>query len=180
MSSIITSSGESLRLFQPRPWQIHLEDLAQGLSNTCRFAGQSRHFYSVAEHSILVADLVVANGYPELEAVALMHDAAEAFIGDMVSPLKCHLPEYRISESRLRAAIADRFDLPHTLPDPVKTADIQALALERAALIPPSTPWPILQGIQIPVGHTLHGWLPSQAKRAFLERFHACHTGAES
>ncbi|MBJ2114435.1 deoxyribonucleoside 5-monophosphate phosphatase [Serratia ureilytica] len=88
--SIITYTGKTLSLDNLTTESIDLIDIAKGLSNECRFGGQCEEFYSVAQHSILVS-LLVPLPYA-LEG--LLHDAAEAFIGDMPSPFKKNLSDY--------------------------------------------------------------------------------------
>lgn len=124
--TIKTYSGYTLNFLAPKPGMIFVDDIAQGLSQVCRFAAQSSEFYSVAQHSVLVSRLV-----PQKYARwGLMHDAAEAFMGDMARPLKRLIPQYKELEIRLMKAIAERFDLPWPQPDCVKEADQVALALE--------------------------------------------------
>ena len=83
---------------------IALEDIAHGLAYQCRFNGQTKTFYSVAQHCLMVADLVS----DELRAAALLHDAAEAYLGDMVKPLKALIPDYGSIESAVSELIALR------------------------------------------------------------------------
>lgn len=125
---IATVSGRRIDLRDPQPDAFTLEDIAHGLGNVCRFSGQTRQFYSVAQHSIMVAELVP----PEARLAALLHDASEAYIQDVPAPLKALLPEYAIIEQRIEAAIAARFGLPD---DPaiwkaVKHADLLAVSVE--------------------------------------------------
>lgn len=114
---IETWSGRFLDLSDPHAVSINREDIVMGLSNCCRFAGQSRRFYSVAEHSVLVADLVKNLGGDEPEQWAgLMHDAGEAFYHDLTAPLKYHLRSestvYDDATRAVDAAIRNRFSVP--------------------------------------------------------------------
>jgi uncharacterized protein len=107
-------------------------DIAHALSLICRYGGHVDRFYSVAEHCVLMSHAVA----PEHAAWALLHDATEAYVGDMVRPLKHHMPEYRDVEDRLMAVIAERFGLAGvTMPPEVKDADNRILLTERAALM---------------------------------------------
>jgi len=119
-------SGRRLDLLDPSPLDIEVEDIARGLSFQARWNGQTRgeYPYSVAEHSLLVEDLF-HRLYPRVAArwrlAALLHDAPEFVIGDMISPVKAAVgPGYKALDDRLMAAIHLRFGLPATLPAEVK------------------------------------------------------------
>jgi len=88
-----TATGRKVWPLDLRPDEVDLEDIAIALSNLCRFGGRCRQFYSVAQHSLWVADQV-KELRPELELCALLHDAAEAYVGDVVSPIKPWLGVY--------------------------------------------------------------------------------------
>ncbi len=105
--------------------EIHLEDIAYGLARIARYTGQTRHRYSVASHSLMVADLVPSR----LHASGLMHDAIEAILGDVSSPLKALLPDYLEIEARWEAAMADRWGLALGGPE-VHAADVLAYEIE--------------------------------------------------
>ena len=121
-------SGRRLDLLDPTPMDIEIEDIAHGLSFVARWNGQTAGEwpYSVAEHSLLVADLFDAlapGAEPRWRLAALLHDAPEYVIGDMISPVKAHVgPGYAEMEARLSAAIHLRFGLPAVLPMQVKRA----------------------------------------------------------
>lgn len=129
---VSTHSGTKFYPMDPRPEDIHLEDIAYGLSNTVRFGGQTDRFLSVAEHSILVAYKVIEGGIHDYNVVlwALLHDAAEAYIGDMPRPLKRMIPEFETIERGIITAIARRFDLSPAMPDIVKAIDRDICAAE--------------------------------------------------
>lgn len=106
---ILVHSGHLIDLENLRPEDIHIQDIAHALSNVCRFGGHIPRFYSVAQHSCFVAELMPHPGRLE----GLMHDAAEAYIGDMVTPIK-HLPAmygFRALEEKVQSAIAKTFGL---------------------------------------------------------------------
>lgn len=136
-SAVINTQGmRSIDLLRPDPGQIQLDDIAHGLSSICRFSGQTNPFYSVAQHSLMVARLVP----PRLRLRALLHDASEAYIQDIPSPLKALLPEYTAIEARLMKVIHQVFRIPHdpTADAVVKEADRTALMIEQRDLFPPS------------------------------------------
>lgn len=106
--------------------------LAHALSHLCRFNGHTRTFYSVAQHSVLVSRLVP----PEHALAALLHDGSEAFLGDVASPLKALLPDYRALEATMQARVLEAFGLPASLPECVHVADRMALCIEARSLLP--------------------------------------------
>ena len=119
-------SGRRLDLLNPSPFDIEIEDIAQGLARVARWNGQTlgRHAFSVAQHSIVVEEICrkVAPGWEkQWRLMALLHDAPEYVIGDMISPFKSALGlDYKSFESKLEAAIHLRFGLPAHPPAPVK------------------------------------------------------------
>ena len=133
-----TYSGRRFYPLDPREDEVWLPDIAHALANICRFNGHSTRFYSVAEHSLLVAKNVPMH----LRAWALLHDAAEAYVCDVARPLK-QAPQmgfYREMEDRILATIYRRFELlapgaPLWIPEQVKVADRNALATERRDLM---------------------------------------------
>lgn len=169
-SDILTRSGQYFDFNEPERYSIVIEDIAHGLSNCCRFVGQCRTFYSVAQHSVLVSHIVAE----EHALAALMHDAAEAFLGDVSRPLKRLLPDYRRIEERVEQALFAKMGIPYPLAKEVKIADGQMLRVEQTALMPPHAdswdcdehPWP--QGIILNVKTAL---CPEEAFHAFMERY---------
>ncbi len=119
-------SGRRLDLLDPTPVDIEIEDIAHGLAFVARWNGQTRgdFAYSVAEHSLLVETLyarMVPRADPRWRLAALLHDAPEYVIGDMISPVKSAVgPGYGALDERLGVAIHLRFGLPATLPQAVK------------------------------------------------------------
>lgn len=168
--TILTHSGISFNLMEPNPALVKIDDIAHALSNLCRFTGHTNRFYSVAEHSVRAA-LHVAPGF-ELEA--LLHDATEAYLGDVSSPLKALLHEYRLIEFRLDCCIRERFGLPPKQSPEVKQADLSMLASERSALMPTTDEhWSLLDGIT-PASPIENPLPPVQAYDLFLNHFLYC------
>ena len=125
-------SGRRLDLLDPSPMDIEIEDIAHGLARVARWNGQTTgdHPFSVAQHSVVVEG-IVAHIQPGVEArwrlAALLHDAPEYVIGDMISPFKAALGlDYRSFEERLESAIHIRFGLPARVPAAVKSLIKQA------------------------------------------------------
>lgn len=132
MSWILTATGKRIDLLHPDPKLICLEDIAHSLSRLCRFNGHTGPHYSVAEHSQRVADIVP----DEYQLDALLHDATEAYVGDMTRPLKQLLPRYQDIEHGIWLAICERFQINPVLPACVHKADMVLLATERRDLMP--------------------------------------------
>lgn len=164
--SVTMSNGRRFDLMNPGASDYSIETIAHALANQCRFNGNCREFYSVAQHSVLVSFVV-----PQEHALAgLLHDAAEAFIGDLTSPIKHMLPEFRLLEDRIERAVFEKFDLPFPLEDEVKRGDLVALATEKRDLIEETAEWPILEGIEADRVR-INPERPETARFNFLARF---------
>jgi hypothetical protein len=182
-------SGRRLDLLDPSPYDIEIEDIAHGLSRVARWNGQTSgpHAFSVAQHCVMV-EALVGIFRPQIDRrwrlAALLHDAPEYVIGDMISPFKAALGlDYRDFEQRLQAAIHLRFGLPAHPPQWVerliKRADRASAFLEAVQLAgfeeheaarcfgrPRG-----LKGPGIERFFRLTPWSPQRAKAEFLRRF---------
>ena len=137
-------SGRRLDLLDPSPLDIEISDIAHGLARVARWNGQTsgEHAFSVAQHSLLVEALfneLAPQASADDQLAALLHDAPEYVIGDMISPFKAVIGDsYKAVEKRLLAAIHLRFGLPAKLPDPlqalIKASDRSAAHLEATRL----------------------------------------------
>lgn len=167
---ILTTSGFYFNFLEPENSRIEVFDIANALSRICRFNGQllpNVPLYSVAQHSLHVSDLVPN----EHKLVALMHDAAEAYIGDITKPLKQLLPDYKVIEKRVHKAIFERFGLDPELPDCVKHADMVALATEqRDFMHAHDDEWQCLAGVH-PSPDVLIPLDFEQVRASFIRRF---------
>ncbi|MGO8184148.1 hypothetical protein [Rhizobium leguminosarum] len=164
--TIMLRSGATLDFLDPDSSDFTIDDIAHGLSNICRYSGQCEDFYSVAEHSILVSDVA-----REYAFEALLHDAAEAFLGDITRPLKQLLPDFRLIEKNVERVILSRFGLAPSLPEQVKVADLRVLAAEQAQIMPIGlNAWAFGAGI-VPADVRVRFFTPQIAKLRFLERF---------
>lgn len=178
------ASGKKFYPFDPRPEDIDIDDIALSLSHLCRFNGHCHEFYSVAEHSVHCSFHVA----PGFELAALMHDATEAYVGDLIRPIKRFIPEFEEMEEAVWRAIALKFDLPPTLPPEVKDVDNVMLVTEARDLLfdgdqrmkewglpqrPLTDLYILREDVRIP-------WTPSEACHRFLHRFselsHPAHT----
>lgn len=135
-NTIRLRSGRYLDLKNPRPESIAIEDIACGLSKICRFGGQIEQWFSVAEHSILCSSQASADGRStECQLAVLMHDAAEAFVGDVVKPLKEMLTDFEEIEHRINLAIEKKFGIDYAAHrDVIKEIDRAMLIAERKIL----------------------------------------------
>lgn len=164
---VSTFLGNRFYPLVPRIDRVAIEDIAHGLAYQCRFNGQTQRFYSVAQHSLVVASLVPT----DLRLAALLHDAAEAYLGDMVKPLKVLLPEFATIEDAVTGIIARTFDIDFSDYGPIKQADLIALATEKRDLMPHSAErWHYLDGIR-PLPETINCMSPEDAKQAFMLEF---------
>jgi len=180
-------SGRRLDLLDPSPLDIEIEDIAHGLARVARWNGQTSgaHIFSVAQHTLLVEAVMRARN-PRIDArlrlAAVLHDAPEYVIGDMISPFKAVLGgDYKAVERRLLAAIHIRFGLPPQLPPDIerqiKEADRGAAYLEATELAgfaqteakrlfgrDPGLPDSVRQDYLMP-------WSAAKAEKRFLARF---------
>lgn len=168
--SMISTTTGFFDILEPEKYAYDIEEIAHSLSQLCRYTGHCKTFYSVAEHCVLVSQLV-----PRPFALAgLLHDASEAFVGDVSSPLKKLLKDYKPIEHRIQDAISSHFgcDLFH---EEVKKADATAYWLERASIAKPPEGaedklW--LQEFKTKKGPKPIGLSSITARREFLERFY--------
>lgn len=166
-----TFSGEAFYPLSPRIEEVHAEDIAHALSLICRYGGHVKKFYSVAEHCVLLSRSVETKN----ALWALLHDATEAYLGDMVRPLKQSMPHFVAAEEHLMRVICFKFSMSTKCPDEVKEADTRILLDEKSQLMNPSLHvWTSLVGME-PLGIDVHGWEPAKAESLFLERLNELH-----
>ena len=180
-------SGRRLDLLDPTPMDIEVEDIAHGLAFVARWNGQTRGDwpYSVAEHSLLVEEIFSrANPGlpPRWQLAALLHDAPEYVIGDMISPVKAAVgPGYSALDERLTAAIHRRFGLPSVLPvaikKAIKAADKVSAWLEAVQIAgfseAEATPLFGKPSAQVTKGLSIRLRPPVEARTAFVARHDA-------
>jgi uncharacterized protein len=165
---ILISEDNYFNLLDPGSSKFAIEDIAHALSNLCRFSGHVKEFYSVAQHSVFVSLLV-----PKQYALqGLLHDAAEAFLGDVSSPLKQLLPDYKAIEKKVEKAVFAALGLPSQLHESVKKADLIMLLTEQRDLMPDhKDAWLVQQMGLLPMAMVICPEQPHQAKHNFLERY---------
>lgn len=164
-TDILLHSGNFFDFLAPDASTITIEDIAQGLANESRFNGQTREFYSVAQHSIMVSRLVP----PQHALAGLLHDCSESVLKDIPKPLKRLLPDYQALESRVEKALLAKFGLTLPLDPQIKAADQVMLATEKRDLMhnhayEEHAGVDALPDVIIPMA-------PAVAKRAFLDRY---------
>jgi hypothetical protein len=160
-----TATGRQFWPLDPREDEIHIEDIAAALAKLCRYGGHCKRFYSVAEHCVLMA-----NAAPEgLALAALLHDASEVYLADVIRPIKRHLTNYEHIEAELERIISQRFGLTWPMPPFVKRMDNMILADERdQAMGNPPADWRLTEP---PLGVRLQFWSPDKAEFEFLTAF---------
>lgn len=165
---IQTFTGEMFDIFDPVGAKIHVKDISHALSMLCRYGGHSREFYSVAEHSVLMAQYFVDRKQQDLAKAALFHDATEAYMGDLVRPIKLQMPMYRDVEEKLRLVIFRGAGLPEEMPEEIKHADLRICNDEREMLMLART-WSI-DDLE-PLGVEVQCWTHVQAEQAWLDTY---------
>jgi 5'-deoxynucleotidase YfbR-like HD superfamily hydrolase len=178
-------SGRRLDLLDPSPFDVEIEDIAHGLARVARWNGQTlgEHAYSVAQHSLLVEQIfthIKPDAHIDWQLLALLHDAPEYVIGDMISPFKAVMGgDYQQIEDRLEAAIHLRFSLPAKIPATLKKTIKQAdriAAYYEAVQLAGFTEQEAVRYFGRPRGITpetfqLEPKPTGQVQRAFLARF---------
>ena len=171
---IITYTGKKFYHLDPKPEMVCIEDIAHALSQTCRWTGHTRFHYSVAQHSVY-ASLICP---PEFALDCLMHDASEAYLGDMNRPLKHFTaagPAYREIEEKVEEVIFKKFGVRFPLPEVVKEADTQMLYAEKSQLmnVTEATKYEARKWNrdETEANIRVEKWTPRRAEKMFLRRF---------
>lgn len=173
---MLTATGGMFWPLDPLPEEINIRDIARGLAMKCRYGGHVTRFYSVAEHSVYVSENVPS----EYARQALLHDATEAYLGDMIRPLKYQddLAGFKRIEDALEPVILERFGCARKLYPAVKLVDNRILHDEHQIRPPTPRPWVAIGStpeeqiaIAKPLGIWIEGWSPAAAEAIFLETF---------
>ncbi len=165
---IFTYSGLRFRPLDPCAEDIRIDDIGHALAHQCRFGGHTRQFYSIAQHSVLVSQ----HCRPEDALLGLLHDASEAYLQDVIRPLKelAEFKAYRIAERRLQRCILERFGLGPEQPVSVTAADDWMLAVEARDLMATGGGYLVMPPVHVTVSVT-DPWPSEVAARQFLARF---------
>lgn len=165
---MLTNSGQVFWPMDPRSEDVDIIDIAHALSHLCRYGGHTDRFYSVAQHSLLVSHAVEK----QHALWGLLHDASEAYIADIIRPLKVHMPDYYEIERGVMNAVCDRFGLPHEMPQNVKDIDNGIIYDEKKFLMPDHDKLdPLMSGEPVGLKEIPHMTMGA-VRDAFLERFY--------
>lgn len=168
------ANGEQFFINRPH---FGLDTIAHGLSNSCRYTGQCARFYSVAEHSVLVAKLM-AHLHLGDPREGLFHDGSEAYLSDIAAPWKALLPDYKKLEAKIELPMRQHFQLPDLITPGCKRADWIALFIEaKALMVTGAKDWIAPDGIKEEAFELakdiqrfpIAGWYPTPAKSLFLK-----------
>lgn len=162
-----TGSGGRVSVDNPLPEEINIEDISKALSKLCRYNGHCEDFYSVAQHCVLGAKFALENFGKEAAKEFLLHDATEAFVGDMIRPVKALNPWFQDTEDLFWKAIAVKFGLPLQHSQSCHYIDNVMLVWEKRDLLPKSEEWPNLpniEGFNLPV---MKCWTWNRSEKEF-------------
>jgi hypothetical protein len=172
MTWLQTYTGKAFHILEPSLDDICIEDIAHALSMQTRYNGHCLNFYSVAEHCCYISDRCSKPN----KLWGLLHDASEAYVCDIPRPLKPHLTDYKLIETRIMYVIADKFNLLGVMPSEVKALDNRILVNERLQNM--STPpqegantGDVIEDLE------LQFWTPGLARYEFLKRFKRLYGG---
>lgn len=165
-------TGRRFYPLDPRVQDIDIRDIAHSLAMNCRYGGHCTRFYSVAEHSVLIARHARCMGMsPRQQLNALLHDAVEAYLGgDIPRPIKLCFPQIKEVERKIEAVVMAAFDLPAEKPDWIDELDKRIVVDERAEVMPDTgNTW--FHDRYFPLGVKITGWYPAAAEEEFLEEY---------
>ena len=168
MNGVLLQSGSFYSYEKPESNDFTIEDVALSLSHICRYGGQVKKFYSVAQHAVHVSYAVQDKRY---QLDALCHDNVEAFMCDIPTPLKRMLPDYKALEGIHEAEMFGRLGLTYPMHASVHQADAAVLAAEVRDLKPTNKHWDFLKEVVPYEGH-ITPWTSEKARRMFLLRYY--------
>jgi hypothetical protein len=162
-----TFSGRKFWPLDPRADEVDIKDIAHSLALQCRYAGHSVSFYSVAEHSVLMARWLRTHYGPLTALAGLLHDASEAYLVDVPRPVKPFLTGYKAIEAKVQTVVYQKYGLPPEMPAAVHEADNRIIADELKLLVPMD--WHGKH--DDPLGVPVAGWSWQVAEQEFLTEF---------
>jgi hypothetical protein len=167
---IHTYSGKRAYPLDFKVDQVDIIDIAHALGHQCRFSGHSQWFYSVAQHSYYVSIIVEQLGGTLMDQLCgLLHDASEAYLQDMATPIKVQVTGYREAEEKVMAVICEKFGLPLEFSPLVKRADMIALATEARDLMKNPDDWHLTEA---PIDWNVDRWKVNDARSVFTMHYH--------
>lgn len=174
---IETFTGVKFDFLNPQIEQINIEDIAHSLAMQCRFTGHSNDFYSIAQHCILVAELCP----DEYKLYGLLHDASEAYLTDVASPVKPFLQNYKMMECKIMKSIVEKYSLSEFFPEEVHLADMNALRVEIKQLMHSGGEgWAINKILTTPLpDFKIEYMSPREAKVEFIKKFNELTSGEQ-
>lgn len=165
-----TYTGEQFYPLDPEPDKIHIIDIAHALSMKCRYSGHCQEFYSVAEHSVIVSRYCK----PENAMAGLMHDASEAYLPDVIRPIKPYLEGFKQIEDNLLQVIFKKYGIEYPFPKDIKTIDTRVCFTEGQTIMFDTDCW-LLQAE--PLDFQPMCFFPTVAELEFVERFNELNLG---
>lgn len=172
-------SGAFMDYLHPERSDATIGDIAQALSNNCRFSGHLPRHYSVAQHCVNVSRVLEAMGESrEVQFEGLMHDTAEAFTNDLPTPLKAAFPIFKELEVKIEAAMAEKFGFNFPYCDATKFADLVLLGLEKDFVKKNGSDWACLDGIDYLAYRkyvNLSRMTPDSAFEFYMARYEELH-----
>lgn len=169
---ILTYSGNYYDYKKPSESHLNILDVAHALSQICRYSGHCREFYSVAEHSVNVYQLLTDAGYDyEIRKAGLLHDSPESVMLDVVKPLKMLLPDYQALEEEIELDMARRFEYQYPLHPAVKWADLMMLNIEQRQIMNNEDEWETHMSIDKYKDFKIECLSPKDAKERFLNTY---------
>jgi hypothetical protein len=127
----LTRNGTEIDILDFTTADIDVEEIAHALAMTCRYGGHCREFYSVAQHAVMVSNYLEGQGHTlDVVMAGLHHDDSEAYLGDIIRPLKSLLPMYKEIETRFEYTLAEYFGIQYPYPPAVHDADVRVFEQE--------------------------------------------------
>lgn len=160
-------TGVKFYPLNPHIEDINITDIAHALSLTCRYGGHCKFHYSVAQHSVLCASVAE----PADRFAALMHDASEAYLSDIIRPFKHKLPEYQEAEARMMKIIAEKYGFEYPMSSRIKEIDNRMLLTEKLQLMKTSDLWSVEKNFHPYKNVVIEPMHPLEAEKIFIETF---------
>lgn len=170
---IETYKGHAFYFDHPEEDTIDIEDIAQSLSQICRYVGHTNRFFSVAEHCVLMVEYIQKELGLGLEQrlMVLLHDASETYTGDLSSPFKAYVgADFKEIENKIQEVICKKFRIKYPFPSWLKTLDTRMRLDEKNSVLNPSHNIWHTEGLE-PLGIEIEGWSPETARNKFLLMF---------